>query len=76
MEHWLRAFRLMGLIERTASGIRIVREPGEADFALTRQQAHQPFASSYHVVKKLEREEAERSGQGAGKPVRAVAAGV
>ncbi len=46
MEHWLRAFEAMGLIERQGDGYGIVREPTEADLALTRQQAHQPYAST------------------------------
>jgi len=54
MEHWLRAFRLMGLIERGPDGIRILREPDERDHALTGQQAHQPFASSARVMDRLE----------------------
>ena len=54
MEHWLRAFRLMGLIERTSDGIRVLREPDESDRDLTGQQAHQPFASSARVMEQLE----------------------
>ena len=47
MQHWLRAFRLMGLIEPDGAGGWIkLREPGERDLALTRQQEHQPYASS------------------------------
>lgn len=54
MQHWLRAFVLMGLIERDGDGFRILREPNEADLALTRQQAHQPYASSALVLEQLE----------------------
>lgn len=54
MQHWLRAFVLMGLLERTESGWRKLREPTEADFELTRQQEHQPYASSAVVLDWLE----------------------
>jgi hypothetical protein len=55
MQHWLRAFRLMGLIEPDGNGGWIkLREPGEAHFALTRQQEHQPYASSSVVLEELE----------------------
>lgn len=55
MQHWLRAFRLMGLIEPDGNGGWIkLREPGEAHFALTRQQEHQPYASSSVVLEQLE----------------------
>ena len=61
MQHWLRAFRLMGLIDRDGSGgWKRLREPGERDFALTRQQEDQPFASSAVVLAQLEAEAAER----------------
>ena len=58
MQHWLRAFTMMGLIERTEDGWRVLREPGEDDFALTRQQEHQPYASSAAVLAQLEEEAA------------------
>ncbi len=62
MQHWLRAFTLMGLIERTENGWRILREPNEDDFALTRQQEKQAYASSSLVLEQLEREaETERT---------------
>lgn len=56
MQHWLRAFVLMGLIERTGDGWRKLRDPDEADLALTRQQSHQPYASSAVVLDALEAE--------------------
>ena len=59
MEHWLRAFRLMGLIREGADGLEVARAPDEDDFALCRQQQHQPFASSDKVLKELERRAAE-----------------
>ena len=54
MQHWLRAFVLMGLIERTGDGWRKLREPTAGDLELTRQQAHQPYASSASVLDMLE----------------------
>ena len=57
MEHWLRAFRLMGLIERNGEGWRVLREAGDDDFALTRQQSHMPYASSARVMRQLEARE-------------------
>ncbi|MEE4201933.1 glycosyltransferase family 2 protein [Erythrobacter sp.] len=54
MQHWLRAFVLMGLIERTEHGWRKLREAEETDLALTRQQEHQPYASSAVVLDWLE----------------------
>ena len=54
MQHWLRAFVLMGLVERTDKGWRKLRDPGEHEFALTRQQADQPYASSALVLDALE----------------------
>ncbi|MEW4448261.1 galactosyltransferase-related protein [Qipengyuania sp. JC766] len=54
MQHWLRAFVLMGLLERTPHGWRKLRDPSDADLALTRQQADQPYASSAIVLEQLE----------------------
>jgi len=54
MEQWLRAFTLMGLVKREDDGWRKLREPTEADFALTRQQEQQPYASAAQVVHWLE----------------------
>ncbi|KKN50536.1 hypothetical protein LCGC14_0631890 [marine sediment metagenome] len=54
MEHWLHAFRMMGLIENCASGLRVLRSPNEADFALCRQEAHMPYAASGRVMRLLE----------------------
>jgi hypothetical protein len=50
MEHWLYAFRLMGLIENTASGIRILRAPSEEDFALCTQTSDRPYANTRRVI--------------------------
>ena len=54
MQHWLRAFVLMGLVEPTASGWRKVRDPAPEHLALTLQQADQPYASSAAVLVELE----------------------
>ena len=54
MEHWLRAFEMMGLIEKRGSDYARLRDPGEREFALTAQQAHQPYASSATVLRTLE----------------------
>ena len=54
MQHWLRAFLLMGLAEPTPDGWRKLRDPGPEDLALTRQQADQPYASSARVLEMLE----------------------
>ena len=56
MQHWLRAFVLMGLLERTPDGWRKLREPDENDLALTRQQEDQPYASSAIVLDWLEKQ--------------------
>jgi len=55
MQHWLRAFRLMGLIEPDGKGgWTKLRDPSEDDLALTRQQEDQPYASSAFVLGQLE----------------------
>ena len=54
MEHWLRAFTLMGLV-RLQDGEHVrLREVTEADLALTRQQSDQPYASTATVLALLE----------------------
>lgn len=54
MQHWLRAFVLMGLVERQGGRWVKLREPDESDLALTRQQSHQPYANSSTVLRALE----------------------
>jgi GT2 family glycosyltransferase len=55
MGHWLHAFRLMGLIDDTPGRpIRILRDPNDADLALTGQQSHQPYANTARVIRQLE----------------------
>lgn len=54
MEHWLKAFTLMGLI-RLQDGEHVrLREVNDADLALTRQQSDQPYASTATVLVLLE----------------------
>lgn len=54
MEHWLKAFTLMGLITlRDGDHVRL-REVSEQDLALTRQQVDQPYASTSVVLAQLE----------------------
>ena len=43
----------MGLVEETPEGWRQIREPGAADLALTKQQAHMPYANSARVIRML-----------------------
>jgi len=69
MEQWLRAFALMGLVKREGDHWVKLREPTESDLALTRQQEHQPYASSTQVLHWLEERAVRRidSGKKAGK---------
>ncbi|MGR3486264.1 MAG: glycosyltransferase family 2 protein [Paracoccaceae bacterium] len=62
MEHWLHAFRMMGLIEFTRTGIRVLREPSAEDYALCAQQSDQPYAATGRVVRALEDRERARRG--------------
>ena len=62
MEHWLHGFRLMGLIESTRTGLKIIREPDEADFALCRQRPDMPYANTRRVLDQLESVPAEMRG--------------
>ena len=54
MGHWLRAFEMMGLVEKAEYGWTKLREPDESDRALTMQQAHMPYANSARVIRALE----------------------
>ena len=56
MQHWLRAFRLMGLAQPGPDGWRRLRETRAGDLDLTRQQEDLPYASSAVVLGQLERE--------------------
>ncbi len=55
MEHWIRAFRLMGLVERRRNGVVLLREPDAADFALSEQRDDMPYANSARVIRLLEK---------------------
>ncbi|WBU58518.1 glycosyltransferase family 2 protein [Paracoccus sediminicola] len=64
MEHWLYAFRLMGLIENGPDGLIVLREPDERDFALCRQEPHMPYANTRRVIDRLQAiAPAQRSGE-------------
>eukprot|EP01037_Dinobryon_pediforme_P045038 gene45038-57257_t len=54
MEHWLRAFTLMGLVKLEDGEHVRLRDVSEDDLALTRQQSDQPYASTATVLKLLE----------------------
>ncbi|MEN3748386.1 galactosyltransferase-related protein [Sphingomonas sp. HF-S3] len=54
MEHWLRAFSLMGLVELRDGELVRLRQVSEEDLALTRQQSDQPYASTATVLALLE----------------------
>lgn len=67
MQHWLRAFRLMGLVEPDGrGGWTKLRDPGEEHLELTRQQEDQPYASSALVLDQLE--DQARRGKAASRP--------
>lgn len=60
MGHWLYAFRMMGLIDdEPGRPIAILRRPEAADFDLTGQQSHQPYANTATVIRLLEARVAE-----------------
>ncbi len=67
MEHWLHGFRLMGLIENCRTGLRILREPGQEDFALCEQRSDMPYAATGPVIRVLE----ERAARAAGRDITA-----
>lgn len=54
MEHWLRAFTLMGLVRLQDGEYVRLREVNDSDLALTRQQSDQPYASTATVLALLE----------------------
>ena len=54
MEHWLYCFQMMGLIDNAPEGLTLLREPGEAEFELSRQQTHMPYANTRRVLDLLE----------------------
>lgn len=54
MEHWLYAFQEMGLVEDGEEGLKVVRQPGQAEYDLCAQQSDMPYASTNRVLKILE----------------------
>ena len=54
MEHWLHGFRMMGLIEHSRDGLRILRAPTDADYALCRQEPDMPYANTRRVLDRLQ----------------------
>jgi len=56
MQHWLRAFRLMGLAAPVDGRWQRLRDVEEADLALTRQQESEPYASTRFLLDQLERD--------------------
>jgi GT2 family glycosyltransferase len=60
MDHWLYCFGLMGLIEDSPEGLKIVRRPGEAELNMSRQQSHEPYASTEKILAVLESDEWQR----------------
>ncbi len=54
MQHWLRAFRLMGLIGEGPDGLALLREVTEEDIAFCRPAPGRAYASSLRVLDYLE----------------------
>lgn len=54
MGHWLWAFECMGLLGHHGEDYHILRDPTDADFALTRQASDQAYVSASWVVRELE----------------------
>ncbi len=46
MEHWFKAFCLMGLIEPYQGDFRMIRQPNAQDFDITSQRSDMPYAST------------------------------
>lgn len=66
MEHWLNAFRIMGLIEPHDGTFRQIRMPDADDFALCAQSADTPYSATSWVLRKLEAQAASASKQADG----------
>jgi len=64
MEHWLHAFRMMGLIDADSAELRILRKPDADDLDLCRQRDDMPYAATGRVIRILEDREREKRGQG------------
>lgn len=69
MEHWLYCFGLMGLIENTPTGLRILGEPTGDHLALCRQQSDQPYANTRRVIDLLNAQAAGGAANDAATPV-------
>jgi len=54
MDHWLHCFGLMGLIEDTPEGIRILRAPTDMDASLCAPEDDRPYASTRRAMALLE----------------------
>ncbi|WP_116083897.1 galactosyltransferase-related protein [Tropicimonas sp. IMCC34011] len=55
MGHWLYAFGLMGLLDEDESGaLRILREPNDADRALSSQSEGMPYVNTARVIRALQ----------------------
>lgn len=65
MEHWLYAFELMGLIEKSGrwpnETVHILRRPDATDEALCRQDSHMPYANTTRVIRRLQERREGRS---------------
>lgn len=61
MGHWLYGFQLLGLVGEEGGELTVLREPGEADFALCRQGLDMPYANTRRVIDRLQA--AESAGQ-------------
>ena len=57
MNHWLTAFRLMGLVGDDGDALVQLREPDVDDFALCEQQSDQPYANTARILRYLRGEE-------------------
>lgn len=58
MGHWLYGFQMLGLVGEEEGRLIVLREPGEADFALCRQDRDMPYANTRRVLDRLQAEEA------------------
>ncbi|MGR3434553.1 MAG: glycosyltransferase family 2 protein [Shimia sp.] len=62
MEHWLAAFRRMGLVADTPEGLAILREPDAGDIAFCAQQEDRAYASSGWVLRRLRARDGDLEG--------------
>ena len=64
MEHWLHAFRMMGLIEDRNGMLHVLREPEPADYALCEQSDDMAYAATAPVLRALEARRRQDEGKG------------